>query len=517
MIKAVIYARYSSHSQRDESIEGQIRECTEFAKRNDFEIIDHYIDRGLSGKTDNRPSFQKLIKDSEKSNFDAVIMYTLDRFARNRFDSAVYKAKLKKNGVKMYYAKQPLPETPEGIILESVLEGYAEYYSENLSRNIKRGLKENALKGIPMHAAGLGYDIKNRKYEINETEARAVRIIFNMYAEGKTKKEIIEYLNNKGYKTSRGNKFNKNSFSKILTNDLYIGTYRFGETTIEDIVPAIIEKELFNQVQLLLEKNRKYRAKNKAKEKYLLSTKCFCGYCNSNMIGESGKSSTGKSYHYYKCKKRKNEKACNKANERKDLLEKIIVERTVNKILTDENIKKIAKKTIKLIQDELKDDSHLLYLQKELKETNKKIKNIINAIEEGLITSSTKARLEELEKAREDLEITIAEENKGNNSFLTEDHIIFWLSSFKNGNIDDKEYQEQIIDMLVNAIYLYDDKIIITYNIKENSEQKIITIKSSDNTSLVEMRRIELLSENTFTRLSPSAANKDFIRLYTIY
>ena len=146
MIKAVIYARYSSHSQREESIEGQIRECQDFASRNGFVIIDEYIDRALSGKTDNRENFQRMIKDSEKGHFQAVLMYTLDRFARNRYDSAMYKAKLKKNGVKIYYAKQSIPDTPEGIILESVLEGYAEYYSENLSRNIKRGMKENALQ-----------------------------------------------------------------------------------------------------------------------------------------------------------------------------------------------------------------------------------------------------------------------------------------------------------------------------------------------------------------------------------
>lgn len=104
--------------------------------KNDMTVINEYCDRAISGKTDNRPSFQRLIKDSEKGQFDAVIMYTLDRFARNRYDSAIYKAKLKKNGVKIFYAKQPMPDTPEGIILESVLEGYAEYYSENLSRNI---------------------------------------------------------------------------------------------------------------------------------------------------------------------------------------------------------------------------------------------------------------------------------------------------------------------------------------------------------------------------------------------
>ena len=195
--------------------------------KNDFVVIDEYCDRAISGKTDNRPMFQKLIKDSERGHFDAVIMYTLDRFARNRYDSAIYKTKLKKNGVRVFYAKQPMPDTPEGIILESVLEGYAEYYSENLARSIKRGLKENALHKIAMGSLALGYKIgENRQYEIEPVGAKAVQAIFTMYAEGKSQTEIVDWLNDNGFKTSRGNSFNKNSLGRILRNDKYIGVYR---------------------------------------------------------------------------------------------------------------------------------------------------------------------------------------------------------------------------------------------------------------------------------------------------
>ena len=186
--------------------------------KNGFIVVDEYIDRAISGKTDNRPSFQQLIKDSEKGHFDAVIMYTLDRFARNRYDSAIYKAKLKKNGVKVYYAKQPMPDTPEGIILESVLEGYAEYYSEN------------ALHGIAMGSPCLGYKIgADRQYEIEPVGAKTVQTIFTMYSEGKSATQIVNWLNEQGCKTSRGNAFNKNSLKTILRNDKYIGVYRFDD------------------------------------------------------------------------------------------------------------------------------------------------------------------------------------------------------------------------------------------------------------------------------------------------
>lgn len=481
-MKAVIYARYSSHNQREESIEGQLRECHEFAQKNGFSVVDEYCDRAISGKTDNRPMFQKLIKDSEKGHFDAVIMYTLDRFARNRYDSAIYKAKLKKNGVRVFYAKQPMPDTPEGIILESVLEGYAEYYSENLARSIKRGLKENALHGIYMSSPPLGYVIgKDRKLEIDPTSSKAVIEIFNQYAEGKSMAEIIVWLNEKGYKTSRGNAFNKNSLQRILRNDKYIGVYRYDDVVIEDAIPPIIDKALFEKVQATFKHNYAARARKKAQEDYLLSTKLFCGHCGSPMIGESGTSKSGKVHHYYKCAGRKREKNCDKKVEKKEWIERVVVEYTVKEVLTDENIELIATKAMELINKEMADTSLLVGLQSQLKETNKKIKNLMSAIEQGIITPTTKERLEELEENRRELEGQIAHEEM-KKPLLSKERIMFWLVSFKSGDIRDIEYQQRVIDTLVNSVYLYDEgdkgrKLVLTFNI---SGSNTLTIQCSD-------------------------------------
>lgn len=444
--------------------------------------MDEYCDRAISGKTDNRPMFQKLIRDSEKGNFDAVIMYTLDRFARNRYDSAIYKAKLKKNGVRIFYAKQPMPDTPEGIILESVLEGYAEYYSENLARSIKRGLKENALHAIAMGTVCLGYKIgENRQYEIDPVQAKAVQEIFTLYSEGKSKNEIIQYLNEKGYKTSRGNAFNKNSLSRILRNDRYIGVYRYDDVVIEDAIPPIIDKTLFDKVQALLQHNYSSRAKNKAKEDYLLTTKVFCGHCGSPMIGESGTSKLGRVYHYYKCAKRKREKDCDKKVEKKDWLEQLVVKYTVEQVLTDENIDLIATRAMELIEKDLQDTSVLIGLQGALKETNKKIKNLMSAIEQGIITSTTKERLEELEQERRDFEGQIAREEM-KKPLLSKERIVYWLTSFKSGDINNVEYQQRIIDTLVNSVFVYDNgdkgrRIVLTFNI---SGSNTLTIECSD-------------------------------------
>lgn len=142
----VIYARYSSDNQREESIDGQLRECKAFAAKNDIQIVGTYIDRALSAKTDNRPDFQRMIKDSEKHTFDVIIVWKLDRFARNRYDSAHYKAILKRNDVRVISATEAISQGAEGIILESVLEGMAEYYSAELSEKVIRGQTENAYK-----------------------------------------------------------------------------------------------------------------------------------------------------------------------------------------------------------------------------------------------------------------------------------------------------------------------------------------------------------------------------------
>lgn len=449
--------------------------------KNDFVVIDEYCDRAISGKTDNRPMFQKLIKDSEKGHFQAVIMYTLDRFARNRYDSAIYKAKLKKNGVRIFYAKQPMPDTPEGIILESVLEGYAEYYSENLARSIRRGMKENALHGVAMGTPVLGYKIVDKKFEIDPVGAKAVQAIFTMYSEGKSQNEIVEYLNAQGYKTSRGNPFNKNSLSRILRNDKYIGVYRFDDVVLEDAVPPIISRELFEKVQALFKHNYAARARNKAIEDYLLSTKLFCGHCGSAMVGESGTSKSGKLHYYYKCVNRKRKHNCDKKVEKKDWIEKLVVQYTVENVLTDENIELIATRAMELIEKELQDTSVLVSLQGMLKETNKKIKNLLTAIEQGIFTSTTKQRLEELEAERRDLEGQIAREEM-KKPLLTKERIMFWLASFKKGDINDIEYQRRVIDTLVNSVYLYDygdkgRKIVLTFNI---SGANTLTIECSD-------------------------------------
>lgn len=277
-MNVVIYARYSSHSQTEQSIEGQLAICKEFAKKNDYTIVGEYIDRALTGTTDNRPQFKQMIEDSNKHFFNGVLVYQLDRFARNRYDSAIYKNKLKNNNVRVFSAKENITDDQNGVILESVLEGIAEYYSIELSQKVKRGRKLNAKKcksngGLP----SLGYKVgSDQQYVIDELKAPIVKKIFEMYANGYIMADIIKYLNEKNYTTVLDRRFNKNSIRTILLNKRYTGVYISSGIEVPNGMPRIVSDELFNKVQDMMKKNKKAPARARAKTDYLLTTKLFC-------------------------------------------------------------------------------------------------------------------------------------------------------------------------------------------------------------------------------------------------
>ena len=250
-MNAVIYARYSSDSQREESIDGQLRECKAFAESNDITIVDTYIDRALSAKTDNRPDFQRMIKESAKGNFEMIIVWKLDRFARNRYDSAHYKSVLQKNGVKVVSATEKISQNSEGILLESLLEGMAEYYSAELSEKVTRGLKENALKcKYNGGTLPIGYSTdKNQNFVIDPLTAPAILDAFKHYAEGATMQQITDELNLKGVRTKKNTRITLNAVTRMLHNRRYIGEYRYSDIITPNGIPQIVPEDLFERVQ----------------------------------------------------------------------------------------------------------------------------------------------------------------------------------------------------------------------------------------------------------------------------
>ena len=468
-MKAVIYARYSSDSQREESIEGQLRECTAFAEKNGITVLRHYIDRAFSARTDNRPEFQNMIKDSGKKLFDMIIVWKLDRFARNRYDSARYKAALKKNGVKVVSATEIISEGAEGIILESVLEGYAEYYSADLSEKVVRGMTENALKcKYNGGTTPMGYVIDADQYfQIDPLTAPFVLEAFKRYDEGATMTQIRDWLNAQGVKNSRGQAITYNNIQRLLNNRRYIGEYSYRSIVVPDGIPMIVPKELFDRVQEKLEKNKKAPARHKAEDDYLLTTKLFCGYCGAYLCGESGTSRTGLVHHYYKCvsvKKKRTE--CHKKPVRKDWIEDLVVRETMKMLMDDAATEAIVSKLMEL-QD--RENVNLPLYERQLRETETAINNLLNAIQQGILTKSTKARLEELEAVRDDLENRIACEKLAKPR-ISPEFMTFWLHRFRKLDVKQKSHRKMLIDAFINAIFLYDDKMVITFNYKEGTE-----------------------------------------------
>lgn len=484
MIKAAIYARYSSASQREASVEDQIKECRKFADEMEFTVVRVYADRAISGTTDHRPDFQRMIADSAKHQFEYLILYTLDRFARDRYDHAHYKRLLRQNGVKVCYATQRIPDNPEGVILESVLEGYSEYYSKELSRKINRGLLHNAENCMSVGGSvPLGYKIVDHHYVIHEANAKVVQTIYEMYADGSSAQEIIRWLNDRNIKTAKGNSFNKGSLETILTNRKYIGYYIYKDIVKEGGMPRIISDDLFDRVQRRLKIVKAAKAHTKGNADYLLTTKLFCGYCKSPMVGESGTSQTGATHFYYKCAARKRSpNKCHKHTEKKDIIEWTIVRETVHHVLTPDNIKLIAQRAVEIIEKEYADNALLKDYEARLKNTEKSIHNILKAIEAGIFTASTKDRLEELEKEKVNL-ITQIDLERAKKPRLSKERIEFWLHQFARGDINDVEYRRRVIDTLVNSVYIYDGdddgerRIVINYNLSSNNTS---VVKSSD-------------------------------------
>ncbi len=483
MPNAVFYLRYSSYNQGEQSIEGQRHDCLAYAEREGITVVGEYVDRAKSAQYDNRPDFQRMIADSAKRAFDTVIVWKLDRFARNRRDAANTRFILKKNGVKLLSACELINENPEGIILESLLDGLAEYYSKNLSQNVKRGLRESVSKGyflggyVPYGFKVVGTNIGNdkivgKKLVIDPETAPIVRQIFIDYANGKSKKQIIDDLNARGIPSWNGKKFTQSSFQRALKNIKYIGKIEHGGQLYDNYCPAIIDEDTFYRAQEKLKSNKRDSGKNKAITRYLLSGKVFCGHCGGKMVGVSGTSKTGATHNYYACAKWYKYRSCDKKSERKSFLESYIVEQAVEYVLRPERLQLIAERVVAEYDKEFNSgklqtiDSNIKKTERELDKLADDFMNTSNPalrkrIEER--AEIAEARLSDLRIERVKMLVSVEKP-------LTVREVAAWLKLFTNGDAADPEFQERIIDTFINSVYLYDDKLIIYFNVKDGQQ-----------------------------------------------
>lgn len=471
LIPAVAYARYSSSGQREESIEGQLREIHAFAEQRGFRIIKEYTDKALTGRTDRRPDFQRMVADSSKHQFQAVIVWKTDRFSRNRYDSAVYKRRLAKNGVQVFYVREAIPDGPSGIVVEAVLEGFAEFYSASLSENVRRGNYDSALQHKTLGKRVFGYKKSaDDTFEIDPEKAALVREIFQMYKTGSRMKDIVDEMNSRGIKSVTGGPFNECAVSKILRNEKYIGTYIWGDIRDEDAIPPIVDKDTFQSVQKRLAGSKKRRREaDLGRPSFLLTGKVFCGHCGAAMVGDSAKGKTGIQYWYYTCQNKKR-RACDKRREPKQELEDLVVHQLVKILHSDDGfLETLSQK----VADSLVDGTYqaeLDELQKRQADVQRKIQNALDLLLDNP-SKALQARLQALEQEDEQLTAQIEDKALSAPPALTADHILFMLTRLSDGMESDPEYRRRIVDIFLNSVYVFDDgHIVLHLNFTQNSE-----------------------------------------------
>ena len=466
-MKAVIYARYSSDNQREESIEGQVRECQSFAERKGYTVIRTYIDRALSGtRADNRPEFQQMISDSTLREFQYVIVWKIDRFSRDKFDSVKYKYALKSSGVSVISATEPIDGSPEGQMMESVFEGISVYYIKDLAQKTSRGMTENAIKGkFNGGTLTFGYMIdENHHFQLDPVNAPIVLDVFTRYSEGETIRSILDDINSK--MSNNGRKFTYHFL-------------KFQDTVNNEAIPPIVTQELFDKCQHRLNVNKhKAGSFKNNKEKYLLTGKIFCGICGATISGISGTGKCKSIYRYYKCMNVKKHK-CNKKPVQKELIENIVLNAAMDIFKDKALVKRISKACFDL---QSKESPMLPALKRRLRENQKEIKNLMKAIKAGIVLKTTKSELEKLEAEQEQLETNIAIE-KLVKPVIPQEKIQAWLMNFAAADLSDKSQKQKIINIFVNSVYVYDDRVVIFFNYKDGERCVDFSVLSdSENT-----------------------------------
>lgn len=450
-MRAAIYARYSAGpNQTDVSIEGQEKTCRQYIARHGYTFAGLYADRHISGRTDKRPEFQRMIDDGSSGAFDVLVVYSLDRFSRDKYDSAIYKKVLRDHGVAVESASESIPGGPEGILFEGMLESMAEYYSAELSKKIRRGLDLKAEKAQSVGGpTPFGYVLKNGSYEKDEKAAPVVTEVFERYLAGASFTECGRWLSSLGFTTSRGKPFSSNTIRKMLTNKKYAGFYVYNGTEIEGGMPALVSEEVFYQVQKKMKK-KKPRA---PRGEYALTGKLIHGPCGSFMTGTSGTGKSGKVHYYYKCP----EKDIRPVP--RDMLEHAVAEHVRGALSEPQALDSLVDKLFTYQQEELRSDAQISALEANVKDLDRKIEHAVDALIEHGPDADVHARLESLRTDRAIMAADLEKLTAG--PALSRDVI---REGLQLALLHDSVTDAQVIKIFVHRVVLWDDRLLLEFN-----------------------------------------------------
>ena len=478
---AVAYARYSSDRQSDQSIDGQLRVINDYASKNGITLVEIYIDRALTGRSDDRPEFQRMIRDSKARGFGQVLVYKFDRFSRDRYDSLMYKRELKKNGVKVTSVTEYISEDPQGILLESLIDGYSEYYSAELAQKVRRGNRESRLKG--QFTGGLclfGYVIKDKKYVIEPDEAAIVKEIFDKVNHKVTYREICEDLNSRGI-THKGSKFVPSYIGKVIQQEKYIGKCWIKGELYENIVPPLIDEETFNMAKYNTMQNMKRSSHYRSKNDFLLAGKTYCGYCGKLIYGETGSGKNNRVYTYYKCSSNKHKKnSCEKTTVTKEALEVQVIDVIKACILQSELIPQMATKLSEAYNEIIGDDTLLKANENAIMKNRKELDNVMKLVKRGIYSDTIQETLEQLEEQKKNLEIENIKLRSKGRMQLSQKECEDFLESLLKFDLSNESYRKIIIDKMVNKVITYNDKIEVALNPLDDSLVLDNIIKNGD-------------------------------------
>lgn len=453
---AVIYARYSSSRQRDVSIDQQVSACRAYADQQGWKVLRVYADHAITGTTDQRPSFQQMIRDASALAWSKVIVYAFDRFARDRYDSAVYKHALKECGVRVLSVTEQVTDDPAGVLMESIFEGFAEYYSRELQRKIRRGLRYNAENCIASgsHTIPLGYDRgPDGRYRLNPAEAALVQEAFRRYGAGETMAAIARDFNTRGITTKHGKPWSRSSFHALLKNERYTGVFIWKDVRVEGGVPVIIDRNDFDNVQrrIAAEAENRLDRRDRGHGLYVLTGRAVCGLCGCGLTGVSGVGRHGDRHAYYYCSGRRKGSGCELKPIPRDQLEGLVARAVLELVLTDETIEWMAEYAAAHQRQE-DTDAEISRTQDALRANKKAAGNILTAIEKGIYTDTTADRLRELEAEAHLLEARLCELQSTIADTFTAAEIKAALQLLREGELSDPDYQQALIDAIVRAV-----------------------------------------------------------------